>query len=849
MRVTFLGGADEIGASCTLLELAGRRVLVDCGVRMGGGARDPLPDLRAIQEAGGLDAIVLTHAHLDHTGALPLLHANCPEVPVFATAPTLTLLKVLLLDAVKIMGGKLEREGELPLYSLEAVEGLLARATPTRFLEPVELAGGAVTLTHFPAGHVLGASAVALECAEGRVFVSGDLSITDQLSVPGMLPPRLRPDLAIVESTYGDRMHANRQAEERRLAETVAEVVAAGGKVLIPAFALGRAQEVLLLLRRAFSRKQCPEFPVWVDGMVRSVCEAYAMHPEWVSSYLRRRIEKSGNPFFDSKGPVCPVERPAQRAEIAAGPPCCIVSSSGMLSGGPSPQYAAMLAPDPRNLIAITGYQDEESPGRALLDLASGASRGLRLGGETVPVACRVARYSLSAHADGSELAALLGHLRPRDVVLVHGEGTARPGLARGVAPRAREGVYLPGLGDALDFSYRAVRPRSVHPALPGFGPGRSLDAAALAELARGLGDTERRLYDARELAERWGCGADPEFRDRLRAFLDGVDSPFEADARRPFLYRVRREAAPGPPAGGEAMPDAAAAAVPAGPLDQTALAALVDAAFPPPAAPYRKSLKVEECRLELCFDFPAAAKRAHRETLERLAASSGWQISVYPEVRLSSLLDLARRLVPPDWELVRAPGYRRESNLVLLQVGAVPPDWRERAAGISATFEDRTGVRLDWERGEAGPAAPERRDASGRLEVNQAMAAIERLFESAPHRPGKLSRKTDGSGPLLEAGFISPAVASLYGPLLERASLETGWRVVAGDRTDQAAILSVFRELWPPAWPVKKGPSLHVSSGRLAVTVQWMPPAAELAAVAERLRARTGFTLEALRG
>jgi hypothetical protein len=243
------------------------------------------------------------------------------------------------------------------------------------------------------------------------------------------------------------------------------------------------------------------------------------------------------------------------------------------------------------------------------------------------------------------------------------------------------------------------------------------------------------------------------------------------------------------------------------------------------------------------------AAERAHRETLERLAAQSGWQVSVYPEVRLSSLLDLARRLVPQDWELARAPGYRRESNQVLLQVGAVPPDWLERAAGISATFEERTGVRLDWERGEAGPTAPERRDPTGRLEVNQAMAATERLFESAPHRPGKVSRKADAAGPFLEAGFISPAVAALYGPLLEQASLETGWRVVAGDRTDQAAILSSFRELWPPAWPVKKGPSLHVAAGRLAVTVQWMPPADELAAVAERLRERTGFTLEALRG
>ncbi|MBI3894192.1 MAG: MBL fold metallo-hydrolase [Candidatus Wallbacteria bacterium] len=358
VRLTFLGGADEIGASSILVETSGCRVLVDCGLRMGGAARDPLPDLRSIQEHGGLDAVVLTHAHLDHTGALPLLHSSLPNVPVFATAPTLTLLKVLLFDAVKIMGGKLDHEGELPLYSQEAVEGLLARAKPTRFLEPYELTGGAVTLTHFPAGHILGASLVAIESAEGRVLVSGDFSVSDQITVPGTLPPKLRADLVLVESTYGDRLHANRLLEERRLVETVRDVVAAGGKVLIPAFALGRAQEVILILKRAFAKKQLPEIPVWVDGMVRSVCEAYSMYPEWVSPYLRRRIEKQGNPFFDREGPVRAVEKPAQRAEIAQGPPCCIVASSGMLSGGPSQQFAAMLAPDPKNLIAITGYQD-----------------------------------------------------------------------------------------------------------------------------------------------------------------------------------------------------------------------------------------------------------------------------------------------------------------------------------------------------------------------------------------------------------------------------------------------------------------------------------------------------------
>ncbi|MBI3894191.1 MAG: hypothetical protein HY303_21950 [Candidatus Wallbacteria bacterium] len=483
-----------------------------------------------------------------------------------------------------------------------------------------------------------------------------------------------------------------------------------------------------------------------------------------------------------------------------------------------------------------------------LLDLAEGRSRDLRIGGQVVPVACRVGRYSLSAHADGAEVAGLLGHLRPLDVVLVHGEGNARPGLARAAAPQVRDGVYLPSLGDTLEFAYRRPRERVVLQALPGFGKERLPDGPGLAALAGALRTRgpEGRLFDVRELAQYWAGpsgGGDSELRDRLRGWLDAAGSPFEADARRPFLYRLRKE--PAVPVEAAMAPGAAPAGAESGPLEQTAATAKIDALLPSATGLYRKSFRVEERRVELCFEFPAVAARLYAETIGRLCEETGWTVSVYPEVRLSSLFEAVSRTVPSDWQVARQPAYHREKGLVVLHIASVPPDWQEQTTTLSRRFEEETGLRLVFERG--GPEdAPvrEQRDAEGRIEINQAMAALDRAFRDCPHRPGKKSRKTDAQGPYLELGFISPAVAVRYTAAIEAVAREIGWRVVVGDRTDQIAILSVFRELWPSEWPIRKGPSLHVAQGRLAVVSGWQPPAAELAPIAAALKERTGFEL-----
>src|SRR5918911_675716 len=350
------------------------------------------------------------------------------SVPIYTSVATMRLMEVMLADALKVMSRRASEELEIPLYDEALVASML------RCLRPLPMAGSTtvaelpgVTIHTSRAGHVAGALMLGFETPAGRLVVSGDVSVAPQRTVLGAALPSMRhPDLLVLESTYGMRLHPNRQAEEQRLALAVAEGVTRG-HVLIPAFALGRAQEIILILRAAQRDGLIPAFDIWVDGLVRRVCAAYATIPEALRPGLARQVRERGQAFFGKT--IQPVDTPAQRTALIDGPPCCIISSSGMLTGGPSAWYARRLAERPEASILITGYQDEEAPGRRLLQLAGGGGGTLELEGTSVPVKCRVAQYSLSAHADGAELAGIVHGLAPRAVALVHGDAEARAAL------------------------------------------------------------------------------------------------------------------------------------------------------------------------------------------------------------------------------------------------------------------------------------------------------------------------------------------------------------------------------------------------------------------------------------
>ena len=434
MKLHFLGGADEVGASCTLIEIEGHRILVDAGIRMGPEQDSPLPALDAV---GRVDAVLITHAHSDHTSALPVLMRDLPDVKVYCTPPTKRITKVLLEDSAN-RGEPKEQEDKPPLYTPEEVALVLQRMEPVPWDKPVPICDG-VTATWIRAGHILGAGMIYIEGERENILMTGDVSVTDQLTIPGMgmdeqLPDR--PDVMVMESTYGNRLHKDRTEQENKFAQDVAKVVAAGGKVLIPAFAVGRSQEVILILKDAIERRKIPEFPVYVDGMVRDINDIYSRFPNELLPRLEHIAECGEDIFYSDT--IIPVTTNCDRDNVLSGEPCCIVASSGMLNGGRSEGYAKQLVRNPKNLIAITGYQAEGTPGRALLDQAeqndsTDREWALKKDGTKLSVKCRVKRYSLSAHADRNQLTELVQRVQPRNLFLVHGDQKARKELSESV--------------------------------------------------------------------------------------------------------------------------------------------------------------------------------------------------------------------------------------------------------------------------------------------------------------------------------------------------------------------------------------------------------------------------------
>lgn len=875
MNITFLGGGNEIGASSAIVEIGSARILIDCGIRMSGEHR--LPDLAAIKQthAGQLDAVLLTHAHMDHSGALPVLHQHFPGVPVYATSPTRGLVEVLLRDSINIMRARAESEQELPLYSQPAVESLLEKMIPTPFGSPMEIGRSGVTATWFPAGHILGASSIGVEGVEQgrsiRVLFSGDIAVADQLTVPGMLPPAaFRPDVLVIESTYGDRMHSPRELEEQRLIEMVAGIIEQRGKLLIPAFAIGRAQEVALMLLKQFRSKRLASFPVWIDGMVKTVCGVYSQYPAHQTPYSRRLIEKHGNPFFNIVDEIRQVASPAEREKVLSGDPCVIIASSGMLTGGASAFYAQHLVNDERNGIAITGYQDEESPGRQLLALAEAETREVTVAGKTLEVKCGVEKYALSAHADCNEIAGLIEAINPREVVLVHGEGRSRESLRdllRRQGSRYRP-IHLPRTGDTLSFgaARRTGQTESAIPeSQPAIGRGAPLDASGLRQLAQQLrerGD-EGRLFSETELLNLWHGqrGWDEEHYSELIRLLDDSED-FRRPKARPHRYRLLR------PEEKEAPEEAIVFATPQDVLSR------VENLLPAETGLYHKGYDIATHILRLTFEFPEVARERYVEQCEEIVAGTGWAYTINDKPHQGRLVEVALECLPADVPMLRAPAVHLETKEVAVRLDDLPDESIVDAA--MTAFHERTGWRLRLQTPQATitpvvePSPPETapaaraarpraiegselefRPATGGRPLNEktATAEIEEAFSLAPEtwRPSRVKLKTDERGDYLELAFLTPELGLRQRRTMQAMADATGHRLRIRPSVNTFDLVEIARKLAPKEWRLLKQPSLHSDQGLVRIKVAVSPPAEELADVCERYDEITGFRLDVI--
>ena len=426
-----LGGAGTVTGSKHLLEADGKRILVDCGLFQGvKNLREQNWEHLAVEPAT-IDAVVITHAHLDHTGYLPRLVREGFSGPIFCTDGTAAVAEIILRDSAAIQ----ERDAAylnkrhatkhhpaLPLYDGEDAQRAIDLFTTRPFGQEFVLPDGGPAVTFRRAGHILGAATVDLLWHGRRVVFTGDLGRYDD---PIMLDPEpvRAADYLVMESTYGDRLH-DRVEPVEALAEIINPTVHRGGTVLIPAFAVGRAQMLLYYMWQLRSGGRMPEVPVYLDSpMAINASDLLRSHPN---------DHRLAPEVYEDMCAMATYTRDAEQSKkiSESKDPKVVISASGMATGGRILHHLAAFAPDPRNAIVLTGYQAPGTRGRSIV----AGEPQVRIHGEWVPINARVANLKMmSAHADADELIRWASEFAapPKRVFVVHGEAQAADTLRR----------------------------------------------------------------------------------------------------------------------------------------------------------------------------------------------------------------------------------------------------------------------------------------------------------------------------------------------------------------------------------------------------------------------------------
>jgi len=368
LRFLGLGGTDEVGASSYLYLLKEGNLLIDAGLRPGQVGEAALPKLDVLAEHPP-SAIVLTHAHLDHVAALPVVIRRFPGLRIHCTEATARLAAVVLADTLKV-----STDQGAPMFSIGELKRTLERLQPTPYFEWVRDYRFAFKL--LPAGHLLGAASVLIRSGGRQVLHTGDVSnVATPVVDPVWLPhPNTigEIDAVVSEATYGDTQLPARKEQVRTFLQAIGETLRGGGRVLIPSFALGRAQEITQILQTGMASGLLPQTPIYLDGLTRRMTETYEELLPLMPEAIQNRAKSSGQSPFRS-GTVELVEnRKARERILRSEQASVVIASSSMLHAGASPQYARAWLPEPGNALFVVGYQDAESPGRRLLELKQG---------------------------------------------------------------------------------------------------------------------------------------------------------------------------------------------------------------------------------------------------------------------------------------------------------------------------------------------------------------------------------------------------------------------------------------------------------------------------------------------
>jgi metallo-beta-lactamase family protein len=461
VKLQFIGAVRTVTGSLLQLEVGGQKVVLECGMFQGHRQEAARRNRNIPVDAPKVAACVLSHAHIDHSGNLPNLVKNGFKGEIHATEATADLTKVLLMDSAFLQEKDAEYLNEKrgpnepviePIYTKVDVEETVRRFRPVPYRQLFEPAPG-IRASFYDAGHILGSAVTVYELEEGgrtvRLGFTGDIGRPAQ---PILRDPQHIPavDYLITESTYGNRVHEGIETMKERLHEVVNETFARGGRVVIPAFSVGRTQNIVYHLSELFHAGKLPRVKIFVDSPLSSeATRAYKDHPECYDAETKALLDR-GDDVFGFRGVTYVRTQEDSKAINSYREPCVIISASGMCEGGRILHHLKHSVGQAENTVLIVGFQAENTLGRRLLDKA----RTVRIYGKEHPVRCRVEKMNgFSAHADKDELAAWIKVIPGlKKVFVVHGEEEASLSLAAYLASAAKIKAHVPQPMETVDL-------------------------------------------------------------------------------------------------------------------------------------------------------------------------------------------------------------------------------------------------------------------------------------------------------------------------------------------------------------------------------------------------------------
>ncbi len=423
IRLSFLGGARQVGRSCILLQTPESKILLDCGIDIAASNSDRFPYLNVPEfDIKAIDAVIISHAHLDHSGLLPYLYKIGYRGPCYMTTPTRDISSLLALDYI----GVSYKKAMTPLFRIADIKTMVKHSIDLNYNEVTDITPD-VRLTFYNAGHTLGSAMIHLNIGNGlhNLLYTADFKYarTRVLDLAACKFPRL--ETLIIESTYGGKQNVlpSRKDSEETFIEAINRAIKRKGKALVPVLGVGRAQEVMMIVDNASKEGKLPNVPIYVDGLVWDVTAIHTAYPEFLSSHLRSQIFQDKNPFTSKL--FKRVGSPQERKEVIEGGPCIILATSGMLVGGASVEYFKELADNKKNSIIFVSYQGQGSLGRQVQEGVKEVKFSVGSKEESVRVNMEIVIIDgMTGHAGRNELLSFVNNLSPspRRIIVQHGE-------------------------------------------------------------------------------------------------------------------------------------------------------------------------------------------------------------------------------------------------------------------------------------------------------------------------------------------------------------------------------------------------------------------------------------------